>query len=277
MITSSDAIRAARALLGTPYAQLDCINLIKAVIRRAPGGVPSYTTAGTNALWRSYTASPKYRDLTWRQTGLAGAKAGMLAFKASGADVHHVGLVTGEGTVVHSSSAQGGRGVAETPLTAAEGWTHLAVHRYITPSEEKEESPMEETLCTARVATKSGPLNLRAADAPDAPVIAQIPRGTQVGVVRLGDARWRIVYDGLTGYAAAQYLRPSGCPDTPAAPDAPDAPSPGQPSPGQPSPGQPSPDDFFDALDAAEVYTALYCEDDGQTIALLGRWRIARD
>ena len=40
MIRTEDAIATARALLGTPYAELDCINLIKAVIRRAPGGVP---------------------------------------------------------------------------------------------------------------------------------------------------------------------------------------------------------------------------------------------
>lgn len=50
MIKAQDAISAARALIGTPYSELDCINLIKRVIRTAPGGVPWYTTAGTNAL-----------------------------------------------------------------------------------------------------------------------------------------------------------------------------------------------------------------------------------
>lgn len=50
MIKAQDAISAARALIGTPYSELDCINLIKRVIRTAPGGVPLYTTAGTNAL-----------------------------------------------------------------------------------------------------------------------------------------------------------------------------------------------------------------------------------
>ena len=53
MIAASDAIRAARRLIGTPYDELDCINLIKRVIRTAPGGRRRYTTAGTNALWRS--------------------------------------------------------------------------------------------------------------------------------------------------------------------------------------------------------------------------------
>ena len=131
MVKTEDAIRAARSLIGTPYAELDCINLIKKVIRTAPGGVKSYTTAGTNTLWKSAGASTKYRDLTWRQEGIAGARAGMLAFKRSGDDVHHVGLVTDAGTVIHSSSTQGGRGVVETPLLSAEGWNLLGIHRCI--------------------------------------------------------------------------------------------------------------------------------------------------
>ena len=32
MIKSSDSIRTARRLIGTPYSELDCINLIKKVI-----------------------------------------------------------------------------------------------------------------------------------------------------------------------------------------------------------------------------------------------------
>lgn len=141
MIKARDAIAAARALLGTPYAELDCIGLIKRVIRTAPGGVPGYTTAGTNTLWRSYEASAKYKDLTWRQetssalrapspegkADLVVARAGMLAFKRKGTDVHHVGLVTGEGTVIHSSSARGM--VVETKLDKS--WDLLAIHRYI--------------------------------------------------------------------------------------------------------------------------------------------------
>lgn len=121
----------ARGLIGTPYKELDCINLIKRVIRTAPGGVKSYTTAGTNSLWDSFHSSAKYRDLTWRQEDISGARAGMLAFKRYGADDEgHVGLVTESGTVIHSSS-EGGRGVVETPLSSREGWDLLAVHRYI--------------------------------------------------------------------------------------------------------------------------------------------------
>lgn len=131
MVKAEEAIAAARRLIGTPYSEMDCINLIKRVIRTAPGGVSGYKTAGTNTLWKSATASTKYRDLIWRKNGIDGACAGMLAFKRSGDDVHHVGIVTEKGTVIHSSSTQNGRGVVETPLSSDEGWNLLAKHRFI--------------------------------------------------------------------------------------------------------------------------------------------------
>ena len=164
MITTRNAIATARGLLGTPYAEMDCINLIKAVIRRSPGGVPDYTTAGTNTLWNSYDAAPKYRDLIWRQESTEGARAGMLAFKRSGEDVHHVGLVTFDGTVVHSSSAQGM--VVETPLDGS--WNLLGIHRYIEAASTSEEEEGEEAmLYQAVVTTERDPLRVR--DAPGAP------------------------------------------------------------------------------------------------------------
>ena len=124
MIKTSEAIRAARALIGTPYSELDCINLIKKVIRTAPGGDKNYTTAGTNDLWNSDSKSAKYRDLTWKQEGISGAKAGMLAFMGVGTgDVNHTGLVTERGTVLHSSKSRGC--VVETELTEKNGWNGL--------------------------------------------------------------------------------------------------------------------------------------------------------
>ena len=102
MIKTAEALRTARGLLGTSYDELDCINLIKKVIRTAPGGDKNYTTAGTNDLWNSDSKSAKYRDLTWKQVGVSGAKPGMLAFMGVGTgDVSHTGLVTERGTVSH--------------------------------------------------------------------------------------------------------------------------------------------------------------------------------
>ena len=206
MIKWQDAIREARLLIGTPYAQLDCINLIKKVIRSAPGGVPGYTTAGTNALWDSFHASPKYRDLTWRQEGIAGARAGMLAFKRSGDDVHHVGIVTADGTVIHASSEYGK--TVETKLSETDGWDLLAVHRYL--KTEKEGEAMEkrdDVLFYAVVDTVSGPLNLRELPARNAMVMEKIPKGELVDVIEKTNIEWwKVRYKGETGYCSEEYL-----------------------------------------------------------------------
>lgn len=127
MIKAHDAIRTARCLLGTSYKEMDCIALIRAVIKRTAGGVSDYRCEGTNWLWRSIKNSGKYRHLIWRQEGIEGARGGMLAFKRSGDDIHHVGLVTEKGTVIHSSSVHGC--VVETELDGS--WDLLGRHRYI--------------------------------------------------------------------------------------------------------------------------------------------------
>ena len=202
MIKTQDAIATARALIGTPYSELDCINLIKRVIRTAPGGVPWYTTAGTNALWASYISSDKYRDIIWRQEGIAGARAGMLAFKKHGGDVHHVGLVTERGTVIHSSSAAGR--VVETALD--ESWHLLAQHRYIevAASAAETEDAMS-VLYQAVVNTARDPLNVR--DAPDGGRIGSVPKGTTVEVLAEPAQGWTFVRAGsLMGYVSSAYL-----------------------------------------------------------------------
>ena len=132
MIRAKDAVAVARSLIGTPYSEMDCIALIRAVIKRAEGGDTVYRCEGTNWLWRSIGNSGKYRHLTWRQEGIQGACAGMLAFKRNGEDVHHVGLVTECGTVIHASSAYGR--VVETPLD--DTWPLLGRHRYIEVQEQ---------------------------------------------------------------------------------------------------------------------------------------------
>ena len=125
MIKANNAIRTARTLLGTPYSEMDCIRLIVMVIRRTAGGDAAYRCEGTNWLWRSIKNSSKYRHLIWQQESTTGARAGMLAFKRDGDDVHHVGFVTHEGTVIHSSSVYGM--VVETLLDGS--WHLLAGHR----------------------------------------------------------------------------------------------------------------------------------------------------
>ena len=202
MIETSEAIRTARALIGTPYSELDCINLIKKVIRTAPGGDKRYTTAGTNALWDSDSKRGKYRDLTWKQAGISGAKPGMLAFMGVGTgDVSHTGLVTECGTVIHSSKSRGG--VVETELTEKNGWNGLGKHRII------EVNGMEKEFGNATVSVTSGYLNIREGASTAAKIIAKAENGTRVNIIReAGGTGWVFgaLANGEAGYMSSEYL-----------------------------------------------------------------------
>ena len=212
MIQVEEAIRAARGLIGTSYETLDCINLIKKVIRTAPGGDKRYTTAGTNELWNSFDSAPKYRHLIWRQSGISGAKPGMLAFMGVGTgDVNHTGLVTERGTVVHSSKSRGG--VVETALTAKAGWNGLGVHRMIEvgyPEGGKTEvSEVEKIFGNATVSVTSGHLNIRDGASTRSNIIAKAANGARVNILReAGGTGWVFgaLESGEAGYMASEYL-----------------------------------------------------------------------
>lgn len=214
MIRAKDAIEKARSLIGTPYKELDCINLIKKVIRDATGGVKNYTTAGTNALWKSYDASAKYRDITWRQESIDGAKAGMLAFKRSGDDVHHVGIVTGEGTVIHSSSVRNGVGVVETILD--EDWHLLGIHRYIQTENAAEGKETTVEAYKMQVQVSSGALNVRNEPGKGGDIIGKLNDGAVVTVQAEFENGWKyVVYgDSGNGYVSGEYLVPYTEPET---------------------------------------------------------------
>lgn len=208
MIDTNEAIRTARALIGTPYSELDCINLIKKVIRTAPGGDIKYTTAGTNALWDSYDKTGKYRDLIWRQAGISGAKAGMLAFMGVGTgDVNHVGLVTDVGTVIHSSKSRGG--VVETEITDKSLWNGLGKHRMIAVQDDNTEGG--ETMfgnATVKTQTAGSYVNLREGASTRAAVIGKVYDGERINVLREAGTGW--VYAktqaGAEGYMSADYI-----------------------------------------------------------------------
>lgn len=212
MIETSEAIRTARALIGTAYSELDCINLIKKVIRTAPGGDKNYTTAGTNDLWNSDSKSAKYRDLTWKQEGISGAKAGMLAFMGVGTgDVNHTGLVTERGTVIHSSKSRGG--VVETALTEKNGWNGLGAHRMIgvdySEGVKTEVSEAEKIFGNATVSVTSGYLNIREGASTRSKVIAKAENGARVNIIReAGGTGWvfGVLESGEAGYMSSEYL-----------------------------------------------------------------------
>ena len=204
MIETSEAIRTARALIGTPYSELDCINLIKKVIRTCAGGDKRYTTAGTNELWNSFDSVPKYRHLIWRQTGISGAKAGMLAFMGVGTgDVNHTGLVTECGTVIHSSKSRGG--VVETALTAKAGWNGLGKHRMIAVDGEEMADSAEGESVT--VCAQGG---LRMRKKPKGHYMQMIPDGAQLAVLEEKDGWLRVEYRGYIGWVSGEYCCKAG-------------------------------------------------------------------
>ena len=250
MIETSEAIRTARALIGTPYSELDCINLIKKVIRTAPGGDKNYTTAGTNDLWNSDSKSAKYRDLTWKQEAISGAKAGMLAFMGVGTgDVDHTGLVTERGTVIHSSKSRGG--VVETEITDKSLWNGLGKHRMIAVQDDNAEGG-ETMFGNATVKTqKAGSyVNLREGASTRAAVIGKVYDGERVNVLREAGAGW--IYGktqaGAEGYMSADYI----VEDTPGADDAEDG--------------------------GEEIAnTTTLTDGSGAYVTLVGRWKVTND
>ena len=213
MIQAEEAIRAARGLIGTAYSELDCINLIKKVIRTAPGGDKRYTTAGTNELWNSFDSVPKYRHLIWRQSGISGAKPGMLAFMGVGTgDVSHTGLVTECGTVIHSSKSRGG--VVETALTAKAGWNGLGVHRMIAVGEvdgdKSADEEQTENSAEGEVVTVCAQGGLRMRKKPRGRYMQMIPDGTQLVVLEEKGGWLRVEYRGYTGWVSGEYCCKAG-------------------------------------------------------------------
>lgn len=213
MIQAEAAIRAARGLIGTAYSELDCINLIKKVIRTCAGGDKRYTTAGTNELWNSFDSVPKYRHLIWRQAGISGAKAGMLAFMGVGTgDVSHTGLVTERGTVIHSSKSRGS--VVETALTAKAGWNGLGVHRMIAVGEvdgdQSADEEQTEDNAEGEVVTVCAQGGLRMRKKPRGRYMKMILDGTQLVVLEEKGGWLRVEYRGYTGWVSGEYCCKAG-------------------------------------------------------------------
>ena len=161
----------AKAQIGTPYAQMDCIGLIVQAIRQAEGAQGeslSYRCGGTNELWRSLNASGKYRYITRRVTlesarslGLIRPGALVVIWEAGHSDKYgddegdcsHIGMVVGDEDceVVHSSKSRG----CVAASTLANGWTHVLTHRLIDLELEEDAQEADDSGQTAQPATQS--------------------------------------------------------------------------------------------------------------------------
>ena len=236
MVTTKDAIDMARSLLGVPYGsgagELDCINLIKKIIRTCPGGVPGYTTAGTNALWASRDASGKYRDITaWRELGSGeSGRAGEILAMISGEHCDHVGLAIGDGTVIHASKSRGAvvctdvvaretstassdAGIENSPertrdaanaVGRATGWTHALTHRYIEVGGAEDELGTDEYVLGPHIVCAQG--GLRQRETPGGRYMQMIPDGARVEITQAREGWGQTVWRGHAGWVSMDYL-----------------------------------------------------------------------
>ena len=202
MIAAKDAVRLAREALGTPYGsgpgELDCINLIKKIIRTAPGGQRKYTVSGANGLWKSRSASAKYRDvIAWRtlEDGACECAGEILAIIV-GDSCEHVGLCCGDGTVIHASASRGA--VVCTPIREG-SWTHAFTHRYIAVAAKDEEIPGEYVVCAHG--------GLRHRKTPGGRYMQMIPDGVTVTITEIRGGWGKTVWHGHAGFVSMDYVK----------------------------------------------------------------------
>lgn len=131
---NTEFIGGVQALIGTPYSQCDC----KDVIAR-PLGI---RFAGTNWLWRSINNSSKYQYLVERlQSPMLSEnmKPGDILFKIRGGipegyndtpDAYHVAVYIGAGKIIHSSPSTGVRG-DDYIYRAWQGWGRMKQVEYL--------------------------------------------------------------------------------------------------------------------------------------------------
>lgn len=227
-VKADEAVRIAQGLLGTPYGsgagELDCINLVKKIIREGAGGVKRYTTAGTNTLWNSQSAAAKYRDVTACRElkGADTGRAGELLVIREGEDCSHVGLAVGDGTVIHASKSLG-----EVACTQVKGkaWTHALEHRYIEVGEEdggmgaerpagtetgEEDAAAGEDVGAAWLGIVCAQGGLRQRQTPGGRYMQMLPDGASVTILKERNGWGLTVWRGHEGWVSLEYVCKEG-------------------------------------------------------------------
>ena len=143
---NTEFIEGVKALIGTPYSQCDC----KDVIAR-PLGI---RFAGTNWLWRSIDNSSKYRYLKERyqyNPATYELLPGDILFRIRAStpmgyrdlpDAYHVSIYIGNGKIVHSSPSTGVR-EEDYIYGAWQGWGRMKQIEYTEEAAEMELSDHE--------------------------------------------------------------------------------------------------------------------------------------
>ena len=146
---NTEFVESVKALIGTPYSQCDCKDVIA-----KPLGI---RFAGTNWLWRSIKNSSKYRYLVSRVRSLEPAcnmKPGDILFKIRDnvptgyddkPDAYHVAVYIGNGKIVHSSPSTGVR-EDDYVFGAWQGWGIMKQVKYPENAPETNENAPETNL-----------------------------------------------------------------------------------------------------------------------------------
>lgn len=211
-----DGIAGAKYLLtqiGEPYEKQKCDQAVVInLIRRCPGGDPSYRTAGCTELWNSINSSGKYRHITKRMP-LAEAKTDGLLIgdlpviynEKTGKCEHIAYYMGGIGgyECIHSSQTKG----CICGTTLANGFTHVLRHKCIAGvpvGDTGKEVDSMDVLYNVQVNTSGGgPLNLRKSASTSSAVLTEIPYGAVAGVIEETSSKWlKVTYAGMTGYVS---------------------------------------------------------------------------
>ena len=115
-------------------------------------------------------------------------------------DYYHVGLVdTDTATVLNAQGVA--TGFVASPIT--QNWSHVAYLKQVS-YDQKEEEPMT----TMEIYAQNGKaVNLRQSPSTTAARVSQLPVGTQVSVMNLGDGWAQVTTGALTGWVMRDYLR----------------------------------------------------------------------
>ena len=232
---ATDFAAKSEAYYGTSYKKMDCQALLEAMLKDV--GVRNNWT-GSNHMYRdmAWVGTPEECK---KKFGSIPVGAWIYILEQDGGEpekykrdgignASHVGVKIGSGKgAVHSSEKMGG--VCESAFKDKTipngGWNRVGLCRLLDYgtkietilygtndiSEENEVSTDEKevviTMSTATVKTSGGILNIRDIPSSRGTDIGDIPNGATVEVIeKTSSDWWKIVYSGVTGYCAAEYL-----------------------------------------------------------------------
>lgn len=151
-------------------------------------------------------ATSQWKKGGWGEKGtidqLPAGKVALL-YREKGGKMQHTGLYLGDSTVVDARGTK--YGVLHGQI-GKYAWTHYAI-----PEKWLEEKEGGGSVQKMEVTAESGgTVNMRANPDKSGSIVAKVPLGTEIDVLAM-DGEWAtVMFEGLTGYMMAQYLKAQG-------------------------------------------------------------------